>query len=149
MTANRYKELKDRQQETFDSFAAQYCFFAFSDAQFQEGMKKLNLDPETDKKKIASFYGGGFVLADHAEELRDLLERFGAETREQIAADPTGDGFILDMFEFELANHEFTYTGDVNDAIEACGLTAAEIDSSEPLRAGLEKAVKNLMEVEL
>lgn len=39
---NAYQEMQDRQQKEFNSFP---CFFAFSQEQFDEGMKKLGLKP--------------------------------------------------------------------------------------------------------
>lgn len=141
MTTNRYKEMKDRQQAAFDSFAEQYCFFAFSEDQFKQGMEKLNLTPEKDKGRLVSFYGGGFVLKEQAETMSELFKQFSEEVHEAIADDQTGDGFIFDMFTFELNNHEYSYTGNPREAIEACGLTVEEINSDAALLAGLKKAI--------
>lgn len=141
MITNRYKEMKDRQQAEFDNFAEKYCFFAFSEDQFKQGMKKLNLTPEKDKGRLVSFYGGGFVLKEQADSMSELFKRFSEEVNAAIATDQTGDGFIFDMFTFELNNHEYSYTGDPHEAIEACGLTVEEINSNGALLAGLKKAI--------
>ena len=59
---------------------------------------------------------------------------------EAINADRTGNGFIFDMFNYELANHEYCITLDLTDALLSLGLTDAEIVKSKPLQTGLKKA---------
>ena len=46
------------------------------------------------------------------------------------------------MFKYELDNHEYGYTGDAEDTIEALGLTWDEINSNENLLNGFKKACK-------
>lgn len=52
-----YAQMKERQQREVNGFP---LAFAFSDRQFAEGMRALDLDP-TDKDKIVSIGGGGFI----------------------------------------------------------------------------------------
>jgi hypothetical protein len=54
----------------------------------------------------------------------------------------TGEGFILEMFDYELSNHEFTYTGDTEDTIDALGLSQGDFDNNPALKAGLRLAIK-------
>lgn len=61
---------------------------------------------------------------------------------EAIAADPDGTGFVYEMFLYEMDNHEYGYTGDLEDTLDALGMTIEEIAASEKLMAGLEKAKK-------
>lgn len=137
--SNAYLALKDRHQEEVNKFP---FFFAFSDRQFEEGMAKFGLKPdETDK--IYSFGNtGGFYLRTDGERLCKMVDRYYREMRDAIAADPTGEGFILDMFSYELANHEFIVTGDVEDTLDALGLTWEDIEKNERLRHGLEIAMR-------
>ena len=44
------------------------------------------------------------------------------------------------MFYTELANHEYSYTGDVTDAVNACGLTVEQLNANPALIIGLKKA---------
>ena len=55
-----------------------------------------------------------------------------------------GTGYIYQMFLYELANHEYGYTGDVTDTLDALGLTEDEIANSKPLLHGLNKAIKEI-----
>ena len=45
------------------------------------------------------------------------------------------------MFESELSNHEYVYTGDLTDTLAALGLTMKEIETNENLRNGLNLAL--------
>ena len=65
-----------------------------------------------------------------------------------IAEDETGEGFIHDMFYFELNNHEYSITYDTTDALEALGLTAEEIAADERLKKGLALAHSQIMGVD-
>lgn len=50
------------------------------------------------------------------------------------------------MFLSELSNHEYTYTCEVEETVEACGFTMEQIENDERLRHGLEVAAKELRE---
>jgi hypothetical protein len=116
--------------------------FAFSDKQFEEGMRKLGLDP-TDTNKVYSMPGtGGFYRRSDAHILHEMFDRHHKEMQEAIEADKTGEGFIFDMFNYELANHEYGYTGSITDTLDALGLTIDDINNNPLLARGLEKARK-------
>ena len=133
---NAYKELKDKQQKEFNDFP---LFFAFGKEQFDEGMKKLGLKP-TDTAKVYSFGFGGFYRKTDADALKEMLERHDTELKSSIKEDRTGEGFIYDMFSYELANHEYGYTGELDDTLEALNLTLDEIYAYDNLTNGLENA---------
>lgn len=139
---NRYSEMRSRQQAAYNDFAKQFIFYAFSNGQFEEGMKKLGLDPEADKEKICFIGSGAYILKDHSADLNDIFRRSRDELQAAIAADQTGDGFIFDMFIAELQDHEFSYTGDPGEAVEACGFSLQEVQENEILRHGLQKAMR-------
>lgn len=137
---NQYKELKDRQQAAFNEYAKDHLFFAFSEKQFAEGMKKFGLKP-TDENKIGSMGAGGFYLKEEKQALISLFREQREELEAAIEADQTGDGFIYDMFLYELQNHEYCITLDITDALNAVGLTAEQINASPALMNGLKRAV--------
>jgi hypothetical protein len=136
---NAYTALKSRHQQEVNDFP---MFFAFSDEKFAEGMKKLGLNPE-DTDKIVSLKGtGGFFRKSDDSKLGEIFARHKRERDEAIAADKTGKGYIYQMFRFELANHEFDYTEELDDTLLALGLTMEDIEKSKPLKRGLEMAKK-------
>ena len=104
---NEYRKLRDRQQQEFNALP---LGFAFNQKQFAEMMQGWGLDPENDQDKIYSIGYGGFVRKKDADLLHTTTARHAEELAAAIAADPTGDGFICEMFRCELDNHEYSYT---------------------------------------
>ena len=133
---NRYEDLKQRQQQEFSAFPMQ---FAFSDSQFAEGMAALGLKP-TDTDKIYKAPGGGFYRREDGPRLYDMMGRFDRELQEAIAEDETGDGFIFEMFLYELGNHEYDVTMELNETLDALGYTMEDIQADPRLCHGLERA---------
>ena len=132
-----YKALKERQQQEINAFP---FIWAFNESQLADGMRRLGLDPEKDKDKLCSIGAGGVIRKTDADAMREMFARHRRELQEAIAADKTGDGFIYDMFSTDLANHEYSYTGDVTDAVNACGLTVEQLNANPALIIGLKKA---------
>ena len=118
---NKYVELKSRQQKEINDFP---LFFAYSNKQFDEGMRKLGLEPnETDKiYKLGNT--GGFYKKSDSQKLKDMFDRHDKEMFEAMK----DDEFVLQMFEYELGNHEFYITYNYDDALRACGLKFDELD---------------------
>jgi len=142
---NLYTALKEKHQAEVNAFPMQ---FAFNQKQLEEGLIKLGLKP-TENYKVCQLPGtGGFYRRTDAKALHEMFDRHTAEMQEAVDQDITGDGFIFAMFNYELANHEYNYTGDITDTIEALGLTYEEIQKSSSLLHGLDRACKYQMERE-
>jgi len=62
------------------------------------------------------------------------------ELQNAIDQDLTGEGFIFEMFDHELSNHEYCYTHNTSDTLRSCGLTASEVEASSTLSHGLRLA---------
>lgn len=137
---NRYAELKQRQQQEFAAFPMQY---AFSNQQFAEGMAALGLKP-ADTDKIYKVPGGGFYRREDGSRLKTMMDRFDQELHEAVAGDKTGDGFIYEMFLYELNVHEYGYTMDTEDTLDALGYTVEEVLGNPRLKRGIEKAVTEI-----
>ena len=135
---NRYAELRKRQQEEFNKLP---LGFAFSNKQFEEMMHRWGLDPEKDTDKLYRIPGGGFIQKKDHALLHETTERHQAELQAAIDADKTGEGFIYEMFLYELDNREYGYTGDTEEALDALGYTADEVLGDPRLKRGIEKAV--------
>lgn len=135
---NTYKQLKDRHQKEMDAFP---LGAAFSNKQFEEMMQKWGLTVD-DTDKICSIGGGCFIRKSDKETFFNMLKRFDDETQAAIAADTTGDGFIYDMFYYELANHEYCITYEYDETFDSLGLTEEEVNADKRLLHGLKKAEK-------
>lgn len=137
--SNKYSELKQKQQKEVNEFP---MMFAFSNKQFKEGMEKLGLT-ETDTRKIYSVGGGGYIRRTDSKAYNEMFTRFEQELKDAIENDETGDGFIYEMFMYELGNHEYAYTGEIEPTLDALGLTYEDIQSNEKLKISLNKACKD------
>lgn len=135
---NEYMELQSRQQMEFNELP---LGFAFSDEQFKEMMEGFGLTI-SDTDKIVRVAGGAFIQKRDLDSYHEITKRFDKELKEAIAADKTGDGFIYQMFLTELENHEYSYTGDAEDALYELGYTIDEIYADDLLRHGFEKAIQ-------
>ena len=133
---NRYADLKQRQQQEFGTFPMQY---AFSNQQFAEGMAALGLKP-ADTDKIYKVPGGGFYRREDGSQLKTMMDRFDQELHEAVAGDKTGDGFIYEMFLYELENYEYGCTMDLSETLDALGYTPEDIQADPRLSHGLERA---------
>ena len=100
-----YAQMKERQQREVNDFP---MVFAFSDRQFAEGMRALGLDP-SDRGQIVPIGGGGFIRKTDEEAYKAMFRRHRLEHEAAMDADKTGDGYLLEMFRCELADHEYGY----------------------------------------
>jgi len=76
-----------------------------------------------------------------------MLKKFNDETKAAIDADKTGDGFIYDMFYYELANHEYCITYEYDETFDALGLTEEQVLADKRLLHGLKKAEKEYLKI--
>lgn len=136
--------MRERQQKEFNSFP---MFFAYDDKQFDEGMRKLGLQPE-DTKKIYHGIEGMYYRREDSPKLAEMMNRFDKEMQDAITADTTGEGFIYGMFLKEMSDHEYGYTMDYTDTLDAVGLTEDEVASSKQLTHGFNLARNRILEDE-
>lgn len=137
-----YAELKARQQKEINALP---LGFAFGKDQFDGMMHKWGLDPVQDRDKIRSIGYGGYVQNKDAEHFHATLGRHRAEMDAAIAADTTGEGFIHDMFRYELSNHEYIYTLDAEETLDALGYTREDVEDDPRLKHGFEKAAEEVL----
>jgi len=139
---NKYLELRKGHREEVENFP---MFFAFNAEQFIKGMKKFGLDPKEDKNKIYDIGMGGFIKKSDDDKFDEMMTRHDREIQEAISQDKTGEGFIKDMFRYELGNHEYIVTFSYTDTLDVLGLTMEEVKEDKALKNGLEKARKEYL----
>lgn len=132
-----YSELKKKTQKMFDDFHEKYAFFAFNDEQFEDGKKKLNVSKDN---KITPIYGGGFVLSSKVNEYRELIAK-ASQMEKDFAKTEKG---LESMLWYELANHEYVVTYDLDDTLEACNLTD-EYNNDENVRKSVDKIARDFL----
>ncbi len=136
---NTYLKMKKKHEAEFNAFPIVY---AFNQQQFNEGMKKLGLK-STDTDMVFKSGGGGFYKKTDSKKLRELLDSLSKEMEDAIKGDLTGNGFIFEMFNHELSNHEYCITNDLTDTLEALDITIEKINDTPALRIGLDLAISN------
>lgn len=135
---NPYIELKNKHQKEVDAFP---FGFAFSNEQFDEMMvDRFGLTPQ-DTDKIYSIGNGGYVRKSDAEAMNEMFERH-AQEREAARKENKND-YLYYMFYYELANHEYSYTGDISDALDALGLTTQEIAANGAMNDAFVRAIRD------
>ena len=139
---NSYVEMKERHQKEVNEFPMK---FAFSDEQFKKAMEELGLT-ENDLDKIVGIGAGGFIRKIDVNDYREMGKRQYKEFLKAIQEDKIGDSFIKEMFLYELANHEYIITREIDDTLDALGLTDNDIRNNNNLRTGLLLAEKEYLE---
>lgn len=135
-----YQELKKRQEQETNAFP---FGFAFSTSQFKEMMEKWGLTVN-DTDKIYSIGMGGYVQKKDSDAMHQMMARHKKELQDAIDADTAGDGFVKQMFLYELANHEFGYTGDLEETLDALNISSKDLEQHENLKSGLMLAISEV-----
>lgn len=138
---NKYVEMKKRHQKEVNNFPIK---FAFSDEQFKKAMEELGLK-EDDLDKVVDIGAGGFIRKADVEAYKEMGKRQYEEFWKAIREDKEGNGFIKEMFLYELANHEYVITREIDDTLEALALTRDDIKNNKNLRTGLLLAEKEYL----
>lgn len=107
MANESYSAMKKRHQEKMDGVLAETTFFAFSDEQFNEGMKKFGLNPKdkNDLKKIVMIPAGGFRLKELLDDLRSVI----SQNSDELQISMQDEKFAYQSFLSELCNHEYVF----------------------------------------
>jgi len=135
----KYSELRQKQQKEVDEFP---FGFAFNNEQFKEMMEKFGLT-ENDTDKIYSIGAGGYIRKSDADAMHKMFTRHEQERKQAIENDKDGTNYIYEMFRYELDNHEYCITYDLEPTLRALGLTEEEVNKNPKLLKGLKKALKH------
>ena len=133
-----YSEMVARHEDEFKFFPVM-C--AVSKSQFDTGMRNLGLKP-TDTDKILCVCRNCFIRKADEDDFQAMCQRHRLELEAAMDADRTGDGYLLEMFRCELANHEYGYTRDAEPALMALGVAWEDIGGDERLMHAFETACR-------
>ena len=137
-----YTEMKQRHQSEVNALP---LAFAFSDKQYRDKLAEWRITPEEAKAgAIVGIGNGGFIRSSDRELVISTFDRIAEEEAAAIAADQDGTGYIYEMFLYELNNHEYSYTGDVDETLEALNIKWEDMAENKALLNGLNKALKEI-----
>lgn len=135
---NPYAELKQKHQSEIDAFPFGW---AFNENQFNDMMiNKFGLTPE-DTDKIYSIGGGGYIRKCDSDAMHEMIERHAQER--EVAIRENKDDYLYHMFDYELGNHEYTYTHELGDTLDALGLTMKDINADMRMYDALMRAIRH------
>ena len=117
----KYYELKQENQERVDAFP---FMFAFSNQQFEEGKQKLGVK---DNSELLSIGSGGYIRKTDREAYKTMMGEIETAKGEYLK-DPEQ---LKDALIYELENHEYIYTMDLTDTMEALGLDEEELTGEQ------------------
>lgn len=132
---NKYRNYKKSCEEKVNNFP---MMFAFSKSQFEEGLTKLG----STKEEVMSIGAGGFIRKSDMKSFETLMDDLDLELSKHIKED---DEFVLQMFEYEMGNHEYCITRDDEKIAHICGLSINEIIYDERLAELYKRAKKNYL----
>lgn len=141
----KYSELKEKHQEEIDNFP---MYWAFGDKQWKELLEKLNLTEKQAQKELIVGPAGSIMKKDDKEAFINMINKHTEEIQKLIDLDQDGSGFVKDMFKYELINHEFGYTRDIDETLNALNLTYDDIENNDKLLKGLTLAKKEILKIE-
>ena len=137
---NEYVNLIRKQEKEFNNFP---MFFSYNKKQYEEGKQILGV---IDDKEICYIGYGGCIRKKDLQAFNNMIERHNKELKQSMENDKTGEGFIYDMFLYELKNHEYFITYKLDDTLDALNLTLDEVLNSSTLKNGLLLARKKILE---
>ena len=100
-------------------------------------MEKLGVDSLDEV--VATGYGG-YLTKENEKIFIELVKRH----MQEIMDNYDDLDFVVDMFVYELENHEYGYTGDIEDTLDALNLTLDEINANQTLVMGLKIALDKI-----
>jgi len=137
----KYSTAKELIQKRVNNFP---MVFAFNNEQFDKAMKDLGIKDWTEenlKDKIVSIGGGGYIKKDMVEEYKNLWFNIDKDIKRYLEE---SDENFIDAIKYELSNHEYGYTHDLEPALEALGLIYNELSNKQ--KELVEKARKEHLE---
>jgi hypothetical protein len=120
----KWTELKDAGSKRINAFP---IGFAFSQKQFEDVKIKLGV---TDTNDLCRTIGGGIIRKTDLPALKELLAAIEKEREDWLKIDEN----LIDALRYELGNHEFCYTGDTSDALDAVGVSMNDDRVNDCLR---------------
>jgi hypothetical protein len=107
----KYTELKQKQSEEFGNFPIR---FAFSEQQLNKALADL----AAERSECCSVGAGGIIRKTDKAKLSALVDKHTKEKQDFFGVDAQ----LIDAIKYELGNHEYIYTMDISDTVEALGL---------------------------
>ena len=134
-----YSQMKSRHQKAVDNLP---MYFAFGDRQFNELRERLGFETEEEMLKNVFTLGAGSIILKKDKEL--VMSTFEQNSKEMDEA-MKNDDFLLSAFEYELGNHEYVITYEIDETLDALGIDPEEYLNSERMKRIMKQAKINYL----
>ena len=131
-----YREFKEMQQKEFNALPT---MFAFNKSQLDEQLEKI----KANRNEIVSLGCGMFMRKADVYKLEAFNGKYEAMEKQLME----NDEFLLDAFLYELRNHEYIITREVDDALSVFDLTVDDVMKDDRMLVAINKAM-NIIERE-
>ena len=138
MSNNIYLQVKAENEKRMNDLFESTVFFAFNNKQFQEGMEKIGAKHTSELYKLGN--SGGFYKKTDSDKIRQLFADMAKA--EDDALEEYGEEYAYQMFRYELSNHEFGYTMELDNTLDSVGYDIETISKNPVLYNGLKKALE-------
>lgn len=138
---SKYLQIKNDNQKRFDDFANDNIIWiiAMTEKKFNDELTSRGLKPDD----VVSVGHGAFIKKDnynnYIEYMHMLLKN---DAFEQVKND---DVEVKKAFIYELANHEYCITYELDDTLDALGTTEEEIKKDPRLKKILKEAINEYL----
>lgn len=123
--------MKNLIEENISKFPIKW---AFNDEQFKQACEELQVKEASELYKV---WGGGLIRKVDSEAFKKMLDDNDKLRTEFLNSTYEN---IFDAMVYELQNHEYSYTGEIEPALDALGLKYEEL--SEMQLKALKEATK-------
>ena len=155
-----YSEYREKTQKDFNEFSDTHMFYAFNKEQFEEGYQKLlkikteelictgklkggaRRKPKFSLDLVTIAGAGDYIDRSDVKKFLELSNKHNKMFLDEIRKDVDGTGFIRQMFAWELENHEYAYTEDVDETLRDLRLDESMFSKYPQLKKGLDLALR-------
>lgn len=136
----KYLELKKENQKKFNDFSKKHIYWiiAFSKKDFNDKLTELNLSIDD----IVSIGAGGFIKKSDKEKYLSLHLNSMKNIIDVIKDD---DEELKKAFKYELGNHEYCVTYDLDDTLDALGITRKQLQEDSRMALIMNKACEEYL----
>lgn len=145
-----YQDFKERNSKDFNKFISKYCFFAYSNKQFQEGLEKVGIPSNTETKDLKKYIVrldsvGGYLLKDHETEYDKICRKLLKVERKYLNNFKNLYSALL----YEMYNHECGYTWNFTDCLSPLGFSRKDLKTNKQLLKAFRKAKQSVIAYEM
>jgi hypothetical protein len=131
-----YMKRKKRKEREFEKIP---LGFAFGKEQFQKMLIKMGLTEENCAANLYSIGSGGYIKKSDNHLLRAFADKNIKEEEEL----KKNEEYMYQAFSYELANHEYCVTYEVEETLDSMDLTEDEVNNNPVWSKALNRAKKD------